>query len=864
MGRHPVDALASELEPFRDRRLALCARLRLADEPSRLGIPITRANQVAFEQKASGRQPESVERVMVGPVKGGGMRCTGRIGVCVLVLAALFGCRSHGHASTGFSFSVDPTIVPSEPTLAAAVDSNGVKFEYAPNQLVVHPKDRSSLDAFLARYHGTVLVDGSQPKTLGFGSASMPATDFYLVEVDPKTSALDDFEVNGNRANAAGLVRFSSDTSARLAALVARERPGIDVGVNLAMHGNDFQITTSVPENIDFATVPYMKGVIQAWDYLEYKGIPFGPNPWHPPTIAIVDGGFALDGSGTPIGNNPDFDIARITELDETVDGASSHRHNAGGTNPASCTDGFACPYHGNGVFSIAAAIPFNHFGVAGTSGLVAQIMLIKANATLMFEVASGVSDSALIIPPADVINLSMGSGPCGVFCGYIAANTFTDFQANINFARGYASATVVAAAGNSDEDNDSQYYNVPCTLDGVLCVGATQWSGQVGSAESYSGRGSRVQIWAPDGLYVTPMPINATTLATTITFDYGTSASTPFVSGIVALMKALSPSLYSTQVISILQATATPSSDPVVKPGIVNALAALQSISPNLPPTISITSPIANQSFFAGTSVELIASIADPELAQYDTTGMSVTWTDNVQGSLGTTNLCSATLTSLGTHHITATVTDGWGAKASQTIDVVVSTGPPPAASIDWPANNITYAVSQQVELRGSGHAASPPYLVPPAQLAWVSDRDGALGTGADLFVTLSIGTHHITLTATDSFGQTGTATITLNIVAGADVPTAQILSPLDHTTVPVNHPFTLVGKGTDPIDGALPDAGLVWSHPAGPLGIGRNVTVTFTGSCGPAVDTITLTVRNRAGKTATTTVVVFVGGVC
>ena len=161
-----------------------------------------------------------------------------------------------------------------------------------------------------------------------------------------------------------------------------RERPNIDVGVNLAMHGNGFVKTANVLENpdgaggfVDFANKWYMQlaRVIQAWDYLEYKGIPFGPAAWRAPTIAIVDGGFALDNTGAPIGKNPDFDMARIRQLDETVDENDPHRHIAGGTNPASCTGLNPCPYHGTEVFSTAAAVPYNHFGAAGTSAEVAK-----------------------------------------------------------------------------------------------------------------------------------------------------------------------------------------------------------------------------------------------------------------------------------------------------------------------------------------------------------------------------------------------------------------------------------------------------------------------------------------------------------
>ena len=52
---------------------------------------------------------------------------------------------------------------------------------------------------------------------------------------------------------------------------------------------------------------------------------------------------------------------------------------------------------------------------------------------------------------------------------------------------------------------------------------------------------------------------------------------------------------------------------------------------------------------------------------------------------------------------------------------------------------------------------------------LRWHTDRDGDLGTGSQRLVTLSPGRHHITLTATDSDGQTDVAGI--EVFAGGKV---------------------------------------------------------------------------------------------
>ena len=61
---------------------------------------------------------------------------------------------------------------------------------------------------------------------------------------------------------------------------------------------------------------------------------------------------------------------------------------------------------------------------------------------------------------------------------------------------------------------------------------------------------------------------------------------------------------------------------------------------------------------------------------------------------------------------------------------------------------------------------------------LSWVSSIDGALGAGQLLEVSLSLGVHTITLTATDSGGLTSTASIPITVVQ----PT-----PIKHVFLPL-----------------------------------------------------------------------------
>ena len=53
----------------------------------------------------------------------------------------------------------------------------------------------------------------------------------------------------------------------------------------------------------------------------------------------------------------------------------------------------------------------------------------------------------------------------------------------------------------------------------------------------------------------------------------------------------------------------------------------------------------------------------------------------------------------------------------------------------------------------------------IPSASLAWTSSKDGDLGTGILLPATLTEGEHVITLTATNSKEEEGTATVTITV---------------------------------------------------------------------------------------------------
>jgi hypothetical protein len=90
------------------------------------------------------------------------------------------------------------------------------------------------------------------------------------------------------------------------------------------------------------------------------------------------------------------------------------------------------------------------------------------------------------------------------------------------------------------------------------------------------------------------------------------------------------------------------------------------------------------------------------------------------------------------------------------------------PEAVILQPEDNAAATVGQPVVLQAAAHDPEDGTLEGNA-ITWSSSRDGDLGTGSTLvLLDLSVGTHNITLSATDSDNQTATDTVIVRVAGG------------------------------------------------------------------------------------------------
>lgn len=804
---------------------------------------------------------------------------------CSLAALVLSSC---GLLPQSFSHLIDapsPLPQPSLPGLdggpprpvATLTTSNGHRVAFVANEVAFRPKDAGELNDFLVKYGGTILRDENPGVIAGLPvQHPLPSIAWYLIRVDPRRSSLDDLPANMAAAGATGPHRFSSEDGARLTALVARERAR-GVGPNLVLSAQKtFRMarTFEQPDGaggfVDAAAFGWMTdvldlskgqlgiGVVRAWDYLDYKLIPFGI-AWTQPIVAILDSGFELDPTGAPLSGNLDYGFGRPLQWN-LVGGKS-----AGG--PTICAPFEACNVaHGQEVFGAAAAVPNNRFGSAGTGGVIVRPLLVRFDTTSFM---GGQAVALAALHGASVINLSFGFS-CGEGCGWLY-NAWGGLQGSITFAR-QVGAIVVATAGNGGEQDNNQFDFPPCTLDDVLCVGAIDPTGRAENGpRTVSGFGKRVAIWAPDRVFTTPTMASATPGVPRGTLDLpmpgGTSIAAPFVAGIVGLMKALNPSLTLSQVVTILKMTALPSPDPRVVPGYVNALAAVQAVSPNAPPTIQITAPGNGASVLWNRPVDLISTASDPEQGP-NVDGLVVEWKSNRDGLLCTGIACTAKRLSFGNHTITATITDPFGAPGKPAVIQLSAMSKPPEVTILSPADGAVIFTSQQIHLSGTALSPSEGFLT--KGLVWAIDGK-QFPSSPDVWLfagPLGKGPHQITLTATDGAGVQASKSVMVTIEAGANVPTAKIVKPTlaDSREYGAGELITFQGMGFDP-DGSQLMSGFGWfSNFDGKIGAGATIQIKLSGvNCLTRIHEITLSVNSaNSPQPGTDKIKVFVGKVC
>lgn len=273
-----------------------------------------------------------------------------------------------------------------------------------------------------------------------------------------------------------------------------------------------------------------------------------------------------------------------------------------------------------------------------------------------------------------------------------------------------------------------------------------------------------------------------------------------------------------------------------------------------NQAPVANISSPNNGTTVMLGTLLQFAGTGTDPEDGTLS--GASLKWTSSIDGVIGTGAAFSSNTLSVGTHVIMLTATDSKGASSSSTRSVTIAANQPPVVQISTLVNSV---VVQGTTVTFNGSATDPEDgVLSGSSLVWRSSIVGSLGTGGTLSTSsLPVGSHVVTLTATDSKGLSASATVSVTIAAN-QAPIATITSPTSGTSVVKGTTVTFAGNANDAEDGVLSGASLVWNSSIdGNIGTGTSFS---TSGLAVGTHTITLTAKDSRSATNVATIAVTV----
>lgn len=273
----------------------------------------------------------------------------------------------------------------------------------------------------------------------------------------------------------------------------------------------------------------------------------------------------------------------------------------------------------------------------------------------------------------------------------------------------------------------------------------------------------------------------------------------------------------------------------------------ALDTINTN-PPIVLIDNPHSDAVFELADEVSFEGSADDLEDGLLANTALS--WSSDLDGSIGTGSPLTISALSVGSHTITLSAIDSDWNTGSTTISVSInSTGNlAPEVSINNPSTQAVY--SEGVAVTFEGNADDPEDgPIPAESLAWSSSLDGELGSGDTISTdSLSVGIHVISLVATDQNGAKTAANITLQVNGK---PIVAIQSPPVNNLYNPGENISFNGSGSDPEEGTLSGADLIWvSDIDGQVGSGTSFVYSGLST---GTHEISLTASDNRGATST-----------
>ena len=206
-----------------------------------------------------------------------------------------------------------------------------------------------------------------------------------------------------------------------------------------------------------------------------------------------------------------------------------------------------------------------------------------------------------------------------------------------------------------------------------------------------------------------------------------------------------------------------------------------------NSPPIVEITSPVATGSYYSQDLILFSAVVSDDQDSPED---LTLSWSSSIDGVLGQANSPDSSGTvenfftlSEGEHSVSIEVTDQNGATTTRSTSIIVQgENEAPTCGITSPSSGDAFVEGQSIIFVAStsDQETSPNDLV----LSWVSDKDGALGSGlinssgevTFSLSNLSANTHTIQFNVEDEGGEICSDTILISV---GNPPELALLTP-------------------------------------------------------------------------------------
>jgi len=539
--------------------------------------------------------------------------------------------------------------------------------------------------------------------------------------------------------------------------------------------------------------------------------------------------------------------------------------------------------WHGTHVSGIIAAQMNNGIGITGVAPNI-QILPVRVLGKCGgydSDIIDGMRWAAGIavtgVPanpyPAQVLNMSLGSG--GASCTSAYQSAVTDI---IN-----AGKVIVVAAGN----DGTSALSTPANCTGVIAVtanaidGDNAWYATIGPGTTISAPGGGCGGMNPNcaaansvGVYSLWNTGSTVPASDSYTHYEGTSMATPHVSGVVALMLSLDPLLTPAQITSYLKSSARPHPTGTIctQPanlnmcgaGLLDAYQALIAVQPSS----AISSPIVTLgSIPSAVTTGTVVTLSGSAVAG---TGRSITsyaWTQLTGATVTISNANTAnanfTPSATGSYSFMLTATDS-GAQTGTATAVIVVSSPPsvpnPVVTLgSIPSTVTTGTVVTLSAVASAGRSIASYTWTQLSGPTTVAITNPSSNTNAS-FTASTTGSYTFMLTAADSGGQTGTATVVILVNASVSAsPPVITLGSIPPVVAP-GDTVTLFGSAVAGTGRKITSYAWTQQTPATPTVAISNANTANATFIAPPTGTYSfmLTATDNGGQTGTATAVI------